>query len=105
MNGSTFLPSAVTMNGTRCAIRPLMKATSAKPVELRHGDFTPGFLGGLQRGLQCGPAIQSIATLAGLDLGELGDDGEAFSLGELATALRCASWPRPDRPCFWVETR
>ena len=56
---------------------------AAKPIELRHSDFAFSFLSGFKRGLEFGTAIQSIATLAGLDLGELGDDGEAFSLGEL----------------------
>ena len=65
-----------------------MKATSRlKPVELRHSDFTPGFLGGLQRGLEFGPAIERVRAFAGLDLGEFGDDGEAFGLGKAGDGL------------------
>jgi hypothetical protein len=43
VNGSTSRPSAVTMNETRCAIRPAMKATAARePIQLRHGNSALG---------------------------------------------------------------
>ena len=55
---------------------------AAEPVELGDGDLTLGLLRRLQRRLQFGPAVECVAALAGLDLGELGDDLEAFGRGE-----------------------
>ena len=55
---------------------------AAQPVELGDGDLALGLLRRLQRGLQLRPAVERIGALAGLDLGELGDDLEAFGLGE-----------------------
>ena len=71
------------MNGTRCAIRPAMKATSRDSrSSLRDRDFAFGFLRRLQRRLQLRPAVERVSALAGLDLGELGDDLEALGGGE-----------------------
>ena len=65
-----------------------MNATSRRePVQLGDGDFALGLLRRLQRGLQLRPALQRVAALAGLDLGELGDDGEAFGGGEAGDSL------------------
>ena len=86
VNGSTLRPSATERN-------PLHPQTgnerdvTAEPVELGHGNFTPGLLGRLQRGLQLRPPVERIAALARLDLGELGDDLEAFGLGKAGNSL------------------
>ena len=50
--------------------------------------------------------LRPIIALAGLDLDEFGDELPLAAVEVvLRTALRCASRPRPDLPCCWVETR
>ena len=72
------MPTAVTMNGTCCAIRPADEGdVAAEPVELGDSDFALSLLSGFQRRLQLRTAIERVGTFAGLDLGEFGDDGEA----------------------------
>src|SRR5262245_24946434 len=63
---------------------------AGKPVELGHGNLALGLLRCLQRRFQLRTAIERIGTLAGLDLGELGDDLETFGLrkGGNSVALR-----------------
>ena len=83
MKGSASAPSSATMNGTRWAMRPEMKATSR---ESRSSLATmtghlPVLAGG-QRGGELRAPVEGIGTLAGLDLGELGDEGVALGLGE-----------------------
>ena len=73
-----------------------------QPIELGDSDFAFLFLRRLQRRLQLWPSVERVRALAGFNLGELGDDLEAFSRGERLTAARCASRPRPDRPCWAV---
>ena len=95
VNGSTLRPSAATMNGTRCAIRPAMNATSRRqPVELGHRNLALGLLGRLQRRLQLRPALQCIGSFAGLDLSEFGDDLEALGLGERLSRPRAGLQPK-----------
>ena len=76
-----------------------------KSVELGHGDRALAFFAAFSAAFSSRPAVERISTFAGFDLGEFRDDLEAFSRGEAATALRCASRPRPERPCFWLQTR
>ena len=88
VNGSTLRPSAVTMNGTRCDIRPAMNATSRDSLSsLATATSHLALLRRLQRGLQLRPALQRVAALAALDLGEFGDDVETFNCGERGDSL------------------
>ena len=58
MNGSTLRPSAQTMNGTRCAIRPAMNATSRDSrsnlaTATSHFAFLAAFSAALSCGRRC----------------------------------------------------
>ena len=53
-----------------------------QPVELRDGDGALALARLGERRDELWPAIQGVRALAGLDLGELGGDGEALGLGE-----------------------
>ena len=64
------LPSAVTMNGTFCAISDEMKATSRKAVELGNGHGSPHSPRRFQRRLELRALGQRIGAAAGLNLGE-----------------------------------
>jgi hypothetical protein len=71
------------MNGTRWAIRPTTNATSRESRSSSR-DYH-GALAGLaccQRCAELGSTVEGIGSLAGLDLGELGDERVALSLGE-----------------------
>jgi hypothetical protein len=71
------------MNGTRCAISPAMKATSRdRPVELGHDDRTLAGLAGCERCRELRSPVQGVGSLAGLDLGELGQQGVTLGRGE-----------------------
>jgi hypothetical protein len=52
MKGSAPAPSSATMNDTRCAIRPAIKATSPKTVESMR-EFNPAFIAGHLHRLAC----------------------------------------------------
>src|SRR5271166_5442044 len=83
-NGSTSAPSSATRNGTRCAMRPLMKCTSRE----RRSNFatTTGALpcrrASASAAESCGRRSRASAPFPRLDLGELRDDLEALSLSE-----------------------
>ena len=86
-----------TMNGTRCAISPEMKATSRE----RRSSLatTTGHLAlraASKRGGELRTAVERIGAFAGLHLHELRDQRHAFGFGKAGTVLRCASMPRPD---------
>ena len=86
MKGSASTPSSATMNGTRCAIRREMKATSR---ERRSSLATYGALGGSRSSKGCGelrPAVQSVRALTALDLYELLKEGNAFRFGEAGSS-------------------
>jgi hypothetical protein len=51
------------------------------------GDRALGLLGGLQCGGELRAPVERVGSLAGLDLGELGNDGEALLLGEAGDGL------------------
>ena len=51
-------------------------------IELRHDDRAFGLAGQGEGGCQLRPAVEGIRALAGLDLGELLDDGNALGFGE-----------------------
>ena len=77
------MPSSATMNGTRCAIRPAMKATSRdrrSSLATTTGHFAVRRC--RERGGKLRPAIQGVGSLARFDLDELGDLGEVFALCE-----------------------
>ena len=85
MNGSASAPSSATMNGTRCAIRPAMNATS------RESRSSLATMTGAFACLACAsargelrPALERVGALAGLDLDVLGDQLEALGLANLA---------------------
>ena len=76
-----------------------------EPVELGHQDRT---LRLARCGQRCGelrPSVERVGALAGFDLGEFGEDGDAFGFGKARDRCSLASSPSPDRPCRWVETR
>ena len=77
MNGSVSMPSSVTMNGTRLAMSPAMKATS-RPSRSSLATTTGRLeLAGVrQRGRKLGTALERVVALAGLDLGVAAGDGE-----------------------------
>jgi hypothetical protein len=54
---------------------------------------------------QLRPAIERVASLASLDFDKLADNFEPLAAANLASASRCASMPRPERPCWLVLTR
>ena len=59
-------------------------------------------------GQRCGklwPSVERISTFAGFDLGELGEQGDAFRLGKACDGGSLGFQAEPDRPCRWVETR
>ena len=88
VNGSTLLPQRD--DDERNPLRHQTgneRDVTAEPVELGDGNFTLRLLRRLQGRLQLRPTVERVRTLAGLDLGELGDDLEAFGLGE--------RWRRP----------
>ena len=78
---------------------------TAEPVELGDGNFAPGLLGRLQRRLQLRPPVERIAPLPVSTSVNSATISKPSASAKLATALRWASRPRPERPCFWVETR
>jgi hypothetical protein len=97
MNGSASRPSSATMNGTRCAIRPATKATSRdrrSSFETKTQHFAA--LAQARGGRELWPPVDRVGALAGLGLDELGDDRDAFGLGEAGDgrALRLDPEPR-----------
>ena len=83
MNGSASTPSSATMNGTRCAISPAMNATSRESrsslaTMTGHLPARPA----ASAAASCGPPVERVRALAGLDLDELGCELEALGLGE-----------------------
>jgi hypothetical protein len=95
-------PSDVTMNGTFLVIKPAMKLTSRAN---RSSLATTTAHFSFQRRLQLWAPVERVRTLAALDLDEVLGDVEPFGFGELNEASRYASMPRPDLPCWDVETR
>ena len=107
MNGSASAPSSATMKGTRCAIKPEMKATSR---DRRHSFATTTASLGLaslrQRRGKLRPALQGVAALAGFDLHKFSDHlaalrggkpGDGFALGfdaQAALALLACRNPK-----------
>jgi hypothetical protein len=49
--------------------------------------------------------VQRVASFAGLDLDELGDEVQPLTLGEPRQRLPLRFDPKPDRPCWLVLTR
>jgi hypothetical protein len=49
--------------------------------------------------------IERVASLAGFDFDERGDDLKTLSAGKLDNVSRCASMPKPERRCWLVLTR
>ena len=83
VNGSTSLPSAVTMNGTRWLISPAMKPTSRlRRSSLATHTETFRRLACFSAAASCGRRVSASTPLAGFDLCVFGGNGEAFSLGE-----------------------
>ena len=71
-----------------------MNATSRlRAIELGDRDLALGLLGRLQRRLQLRPALERVGALAGLDLGELADDLEAFRRGKGCNGLALSLEP------------
>ena len=58
-----------------------------------------------ERRRQLRPPVERVASLAGLDLDEFRRDFEPGFVANRANASRCASIPRPERPCWLVLTR
>ena len=50
------------------------------------------------------PPVKRVAAFASLNLDKFADSCESLATG-LANASRCASTPRPVRPCWLVLTR
>jgi hypothetical protein len=76
-----------------------------EPVELRDDDRALARLPGCERRGQLRPPVEGVGALPRLDLGELATSAKPSASANRATAARCASMPRPDRPCLAVETR
>ena len=83
MNGSASAPSSATMNGTRCAISPAMKATSRESrssLETITGHLAERARS--QGGSEAWPAIERVGTFAGFDLDVFRDDLDSLGFGE-----------------------
>ena len=59
----------------------------------------------LQRGRQLRPPAQRVGALAGFDLGVVGGDLKALSLGERGDGGALGFETETLRPCFWADTR
>src|SRR5215218_10070300 len=86
MNGSVSGPSSATMNGTRCAIRPAMNATSRLSLSsfaTSTGHFRR--FASARAAASCGelrPSVERVGSLAGLDLDVFAHDLDALGLTE-----------------------
>ena len=83
MKGSASAPSSATMNGTRCAISPAMKATSRESrssLETITGHLAerPVAKAAARRGRRSSAS----APFAGFDLDVFGDDLDSLGFGE-----------------------
>src|SRR5262249_15547007 len=90
-NGSTSAPSSTTTKGTRCAIRPEMKATS----RLRRSSFattTAAFA-------LHGPAVQGVRALTRLHLHVLADEFQTLGLHEAGHRFPLRFDPQPACQC------
>ena len=95
VKGPTFLPSAVTMNGTRCDDQAGNEGNiAAEPIELCNGHRSLVLLRGLRGCLELGTLQQRISAFPCLNLSVFRGNVETFSLGECGDAARCASRPR-----------
>ena len=75
-------------------------------VELGNCDGAAERAGLSERRRQLWPTIESVASLSGFDLDNLGDDlFNPSPLPNRASAWRWASMPRPESPCWLVLTR
>ena len=76
---------------------------AAEEIELRNDDRRT-FLAGTVQSL-CERRAMILAVLAALNLGERLRESVALRLGKASQGFLLSSRPRPERPCFAVETR
>jgi hypothetical protein len=74
---------------------------ASKTVELGNDELRPVQPARRERRSELRP----VRALSGFNLREFADDLPVASVQVIADRLCCASRPRPDRPCFCVETR
>jgi hypothetical protein len=104
--GSTSGPSSATRKGTRCAIRPEMKCTSRE----RRSSLATATEQRSARALanaaaNCGRRSSASLPLPVSTSTNSATGSNPSSPANRASASRCASMPRPERPCWLVLTR
>ena len=63
------------------------------------------FFAAFSAALSCGRRSSASAPLPVSTSVNWATISKPSALANAATALRCAFRPKPERPCFWVETR